>query len=969
MARSVTSRNVFLIFFIFSLLLAIDPIGSGAKSIAKESEEQFTIDFETRLRFYLDLKTRRFLERMSLKEQVLTSLINNVAREIEQRGSKQLTEKLLAMDKIYQREDQLLEGYRKEIALIEKIIMQVDSLGHVVQRRDDWKLLREVQQIKGQLSDALDKSALKTGPATGGELSQMINDYSSEINRLLRLFEQIELFQKRAAAKGDQNLVRELDRQKARILQIVEKSRIANTKPNQIVEEYIKETTNIVGILRELEQLQAGAPADSAVEMSIEETRGRIMSAIDDRILELFDYSKTIPSKKLTVSERFMQWKAARMAQFQVSYTRYKILHEKLIHLATPKQRDRMLENEISDALLAYADGKYELAEMMFGRILADFQDYYPNLDGVIFYRSEANFANNYYDEAQKGYLDIVGNYPNSKFLGQCYLRLLAINYTYQLDDEFFKYYAKLSEFDDLDREDVNKAHYLAADIYIHKNQYEKARDALAKIVPDSKYYLVAQYLQGVVFANLNDYKQAKNRFENIIRQKSFPWTDLNNAIIRNEALLKLGYLHFQLGEYDAALANFSQVSAGYGEYDKSLIGQAWAHLKKGRYNTVISKVDVLFSNYLMTNYVYEAKVLAAHCKRAQNRTQEALTDLRYVANARQVLNRVEEYNKERGQLLKQLDQLEALEEKILEHQNRTLYPKIVRARNLINKALSSFRYRTSTGSMAVEEYSSERKILVKQIAEFDQIIDYARQKNDEKMLARAVKQRNRLVSVLQRYQFSQPVTPVSYFMDYPMATKEAGVIYRREIFNKLVADMAAEKRQIKNDLQAISELSLKMSNQNIDVAVDLEVLQDDLTDLNKQLNRFEIWLRNHRVEDVETQTIQWANFSGFGISDINFSLFREKDAEIAALSRNLTKIERILQEKKDKLELRISRFDAEMREIQKEMQAEKIRLEKLEKEKYFQELYFDTKTSEFEEGNESLKSLELLLRQGGGNK
>jgi len=446
MAKKLATRKASFIFFLFFLLLAIDPISPGAKSETKSSEEQLNVDFEMRLKFYLDLKTRRFLERMSLKEQVLTQMIKNVAREIKLRGSDQLTEELLAMDKIYEKEDQLLNGYRKEIALIQKIIVQVDSLSQVVQRRDDWKLLREVEQIKDQLSDALDKSALKSGVTSGKDMSRMIYDYSSEINRLLRLFEQIESFQKRAAANGDENLVQELDRQKARILQIVERSRIAYTRPNQIVEEYIKETGNIVGILKELDQLQSGAISDSLVESSIEQTRGRIMSSIDDRILELFDYSKKIPSKKLTVSERFMQWKAARMAQFQVGFTRYKILHDKLIHLATPKQRDRMLEIEISDALLAYADGKYELAGMMFDRILSDYQDYYPNLDGVVFYRSEANFANNYYDEAQKGYLEVVNNYPDSKFLGQCYLRLLAINYTYQLDDDFFKYYAKLDD-------------------------------------------------------------------------------------------------------------------------------------------------------------------------------------------------------------------------------------------------------------------------------------------------------------------------------------------------------------------------------------------------------------------------------------------------------------------------------------------------------------------------------------------
>ncbi len=969
MEKRLASGKIAGIFIIFYLFLAFIPVVQEANSKPKISEDQLSVDFETRLKFYLDMKTRRFLERMSLKEQALTQMIQNVMKEIELRGPDKVTEEMLAMDKIYEKEDQLINDYRREISLIKTIILQVDSLSRVVQRKDDWKLLKEVERVKDQLTAALENTKLNQGALTGKDMARMINEYSGEIKNLLSLFEQIESFQKRAAAQGDDHLVQELDRQKARILQIVEQSRISATKPDRIVEEYIKETANIVEILKQLDQLQAGVNPDSSVEVSIDEARGRLMSSIDDRILALFDYSRSRQGKRLTVSEKFLQWKAARLAEFQVTYTKYKILHDRLIKTATPEQRDRMLENELSYALLNYAEGKYELASMEFDRILSDFQPYYPNLDGVIFYRSECNFAMNYYDDAQKGYLEIFQNYPNSKFKGQSCLRLMAINYTYQLDDEFFKYYKMLDQFNDLDKEDVNKAHYLAADIYIRQHKFEKARDALAKISDDSKYYLVAQYLQGIVFVNLNDYKSARKIFEKVVSQKIFPWTDLNNAIIRNEALLKLGYLSFQLGEYDKALSYFTQMSAGYDEYDKSLIGQAWANLKKGQYSTVINKVDALFSNYIMTNYVYEAKVLAAHCKQAQHKTQEALSDLRYVANARQVKNKVEEYNKERSRLLKQLDQLEDLEERVLEHQDRTLYPKIVRARNLINEALASFRYRNSVGSQAIEEYSKERKILVKQIAEFDRIIEFAKKQQDKKMLKDAVKQRNRLVAVLQRYQFSQPTTPVSYFLDYPMATKEAGVFYRRSIVNKLIKDMATEKKQLSKDLQAVTELTLQMSGQNIDLAVDLEVLKEDLVDLNRQLNRFEIWLRNHKIEDVETQTIQWADFSGFGISDINFSMFREKNREITALSRNLNKIENILREKKEKLEQRIARFDEEMRKIQKEMEAEKIRLEKLEKEKYFQELYFDTKTREVEEGNEGMEGLQQLLNQGRGSK
>ncbi|MDW7679986.1 MAG: hypothetical protein SCK70_05445 [bacterium] len=169
--------------------------------------------------------------------------------------------------------------------------------------------------------------------------------------------------------------------------------------------------------------------------------------------------------------------------------------------------------------------------------------------------------------------------------------------------------------------------------------------------------------------------------------------------------------------------------------------------------------------------------------------------------------------------------------------------------------------------------------------------------------------------------------------------------------------------------MDIIAELAALNDDSRIDITIDLEVLGDDLTDLNKQLNRLEIWISRHKPENVDTQTIKWADFSGFGVSDINFSQFQEKNKQIVGLSQNLSKVENLLDEKKRELENRIASFDIEVRKIQKEMETEKIRLEKLEKEKYFQEAYFETKSREIDESESSqeLESLRSLLNSENG--
>ena len=950
----------FIILFLFSAAL-----NNPAIAVGKTVSDNLEIDFNTKLKFYLDIKTKRFLKKMTTKEMFLTNMIESITKEMRDRGKDKLSIDEIGFNLIYGKGKTILEEYNAEIDAIKEIIIELDKLELVIQRKDDLKLLKEVEDVKDELMRALEDHKFGIKNFSNQEMAKMIHEYSKEIKSVLKIYDDIAGFQKRASNAGDIEVVKQLEQQKERVINILENSRIAGAAPDEVVKDYIQEANAIVDILKQVDQLKNIVGADSSINWDIEQVQESIITGVDERILKLFGYTQKEEFTGRTISDYYKNWKAKKTSEYQLRYTKYRIFYHNLIKNATPEQRNRMLENEISSALLNYAEENYELAEMQLSKIYSTYSQFYPNLDGVIFYQSEANYANNYYDSAQKGYLNIIKNYPDSKFTSQCYLRLMMINYTFNNNDKFFKYYDKLMEFGDLESEDVNKASYLSAYRLANSNRFDEAKKILENFDSKSKYFAVAQYLHGIILTNIDKFNDAIKIFESIIDKKNYPWTDLNISIIQNESLLKLGYIFYEKGEYDKALSYFSQISKGFNKFDNSLIGQAWTNLKTGKYDNVINKVDLLCNNYLMSNYTYESMVLSAHCKRVQNRNEAALTDLRYVANSKQILNKVKKYNEERSKILKQLDEIDILEEKVLEHQNKNLYPQVVKARALINDALTTFKYRGAISSRVLEEYNSERKIIVRQIDEFDKIIKFAEKQDNKKMAVNALKQRNRLMKVLRQYKVNQPVSNISYFLDYPLATKEGGIIYRRGIIEKLVNELLLEKKGIQKDLEIIAELSkIRDKNSRIDVTIDLEILEEDFQDLNNQLNQFQVWLANHNVEQIETQTVQWADFSGFGISDINFALFREQNRKIVGLSKNVTQIENMLDSKKNELELRITRFDNELMKIQKEMESEKVRLEKLEKEKYFQEIYFETRAKEIsdeqQQGFDNINSLIL---------
>lgn len=934
---------------------------------ASFEDQKDYIDFDTRLQFYVDMKTKRFLQKMSTKELFLLQMIENIVEEIKIRGKERLIEDGIGFTDLYVESNQLIDKYSSEIETIIYIIKEVEKLETLIKRSDDIKLLDEVDRLRDNLANILEDRKLSKGEITHRQRGEMIREYSNEVNSLLKIYEKIEGFEKRALASGDKEIIRKIKEQKERILAALEMTQMVNPLEDETVEVYISETTSIVNILKELDRLEVESLYDTTMASAdISTIRQNIIANVDERILNLFGYTvdeSSTDSPK--ISDYFKEWKAKRVAEYQLKYTEYRLLRTQLIKSASSSEIDRMLERELNDALLNFTDNNYDLSIVQFEEILKIYQQFYTNLDGMHFYKSEANFDNGYFDAAYEGYKNIVDNYPSSLYRPKSFFKMLLITYSYEWYDRFLELYDDFTKLPNIDHNNFNEVTYLAGYILFQENNFKEAIERLQAVDKEAKQYMAAQYLLGIVYANQNNYSQAELVFERLVNAQNFPWTDINSVIIKNEATLKLGYLHYQRGEYDQAIHYFDMVSKGYYKYDSSLMGQAWATLKKGEYQQTVQKSNILTSNYLLSSYTYEALALGAHCKKVMDNNEEALQDLRYVSNSKKVLERTIEYNEERKHILQQMQELERLEERILDRQDRKLYPHVVKIRDTINDALMSYYYRGSISSRVVAEFNDERNILIRQIKEFENIMEFSQKQQNQNIYNEALQQRNRLILVLESYPIENITSDVNHFVDYPLAVKEGGMIYQQDILKQTITELVDEKHRVKTDLEMISQLLTASSSETqMEVMMDLEILEEDLKDLHNQLNRFQVWLANKHLEQLDTDTEYWADFSGFGISDINYTTYYEQIRKIGSLSRNINYIDEVLRNKKSELEQRITEFDSQTIKIEREMQAEKIRLDKLEKEKYFRDLYFDTKTREAEIEESSDYNLELNLQE-----
>jgi hypothetical protein len=172
---------------------------------------------------------------------------------------------------------------------------------------------------------------------------------------------------------------------------------------------------------------------------------------------------------------------------------------------------------------------------------------------------------------------------------------------------------------------------------------------------------------------------------------------------------------------------------------------------------------------------------------------------------------------------------------------------------------------------------------------------------------------------------------------------------------------MEAEQARVKQNLATTQRLIAEHDNAGVNHALDLKAVQDDFKNLKHRMDRFQTWLSTYNVEDIATDIDQWADLSGFGMSDIAFQEINKREHRIDLYSQNLASIDFILRDRKISLEQMLRDFDKEMRKIEEELLNEQVRLDKLEHETYFRNSYFDIDGSEGGNAAKQPKAEEIL--------
>ncbi len=941
---------VFMVIVCYHILSSgVGPVrpSDGINNIGNNPDKT-KISFEEKLEYYLNEKTHHVVEELIARETQLSQLVSNIHTEIKLRDRSSIQLDEAGFQEIDAYNDSLVRAYDSELLSLLEIYDKIQNLLKIAEYSGKVDYWVQAFNLKTHLMSSVDDRDLhKKDIATPKKIGLAVDEYTSELDSLLNIYDSYELLKRVAQADTDTVALAQIGEQQDRLLKIFSKWGPVGPLDDEEFFKYKNEIEQVRQVISDIKVEQANAFESEAQKLG--RIKSDLLEKLDQSYLDLLSTSEYSVPNYPTVSEIVSAWNAERLVDIKTRLTKSQIVWLNLLSSADENERERMLRNELADAMLNYADGHYKVAEYQFIFVLKNYASQYNNLIPVRFYLAECRYHQMAYDEAKKVYEWISQQPDTTTFTVESLVRLLQYENEYGSTPKFLQLYQKVLDIQAFATgELISYAHYLAAHKYFENREFESAFNTIRLIPPESEFFGSSQLLLGVIYTNLGEYDAAIDIYKQFADDTSFPWTEMTVAYTRNTAYLRLGLLYYQKSNYNQALTALDNVSPGFENFDQVLIVKAWIYFMLEDYQTSVDHALELVRTFVASDYTYEALVLTAYCNRLVNNPQDAADAFRYVIRSRGVLDMKKNYDTERTKVLDQIDALSQFEEEALDRRQALIYNDISELRNKLSEFLLRVRERGDTGSQLIEDYYEERLDVMEHILRLDNIIEWAEESEEYEVAEKALAQRDRLTKVLQVFKGDRSAINNAFLIDYPLAAKEALYYYKSDNLDRVFQDMNNEKRRIEKTLQRVEELSAGPSD-DISEQMDMDLLYFEINNLRARLNTFQKAMNEIEPEKPDTNIDYWSDLSGFGVSDIIYKERKAKLTSIDKCSDRIIIINELLKKRRAEIEKKLSDFETEIKKLQDKLLSRKIRLEQMEREKYIENFYYDTKEREEE--------------------
>jgi len=652
---------------------------------------------------------------------------------------------------------------------------------------------------------------------------------------------------------------------------------------------------------------------------------------------------------KATIFDVYKEWKQTEFIKYQVRWTDIQVIKKRLLKKGGAAERERMFKRELRHAAEAFNFGFYDLAERSFAEIMRVYKNI-GRLDDCLFYEGEANYQLMRYHAAQKNFEQFTADYPASPFQAKVYLRLMQIANHFENYGQALNYYNQMQSVLGGSNPYKDAMTFLVINAALHNKQYGKVAELAYEISSNSPYYRESRFVLAEAYAGEGQFEEANKIFKSLIENKGV------EPNFRFTVLLKLGYIKYELGDYWGAIKYFDQIGGYYPNYDRVLIGYAWAYYKtelskkksKKRDFSVAKKyIEALLDNFYGSEYLLEARALEGYIDQLEENADMALDNYGYVFHAREVKEFSDDFNNERDRLRDIMSVSKRLEQKALEENKPAVFHKAYETRRKIRKPLVKLSYMDLSSSSVETQHEVGR--LQKQLAELERLKKIARQRQNKQLVKRIETMQLKIYRAVNSVQpEKESKIGYNYFSEHPLARKESVVENKNK---KVMAVRKDTQRQREEIASRLTELDFKIkeakTQRNYRRMVQLELSKARLQDLAKKLDFLATQAYSIGLEHTAINLNKWADYGAFGMTNVRFALKNRKSKQIAEFQDQISQINNFLELRKENIEHEIEKINNEITLMTRRVREQERIRQREELKRQFEESYFDTHDTE----------------------
>ncbi|NOY57755.1 MAG: hypothetical protein GXO75_02320 [Calditrichaeota bacterium] len=192
------------------------------KNARSDSVDKTQIDFNERLRYYLNENTHDVIQELLDRERQLLDLINNIHDEMALRGEKGLAKEESGFKKVYGKSDSLIAEYNQEVDHLVKIYDELQHLEKLADYVGDVDNSMKVIDAQDQVLASIDNRELyKNRIYTPENIGEMVDEYTGELDSLLNIYDALEHLKVQADATQDSTAINSIRNQEAQLFVIL----------------------------------------------------------------------------------------------------------------------------------------------------------------------------------------------------------------------------------------------------------------------------------------------------------------------------------------------------------------------------------------------------------------------------------------------------------------------------------------------------------------------------------------------------------------------------------------------------------------------------------------------------------------------------------------------------------------------------------------------------------------------------